>query len=88
MYVPVTPRSGPSLVSFNVVLPFSVVIRGSWLSMDTPSLLHSTIARGLPWSYVTGIVSEPPLVSLMLGLSGLLVILGASVRGEENGGGE
>ena len=56
--------------------------------MDTPSLLHSTIARGLPWSYVTGIVSEPPLVSLMLGLSGLLVILGASVRGEENGGGE
>ena len=50
-----------------------------------PSLLHSTIAGGLPWSYVTVIVCEAPLLSGMLGLSGLLVIFGASVKGEENG---
>ena len=56
--------------------------------MGFPSLLHSTVARGLPWSYLTVIVCEAPLVSGMLGLSGWLVILGASVRGEENGGGE
>ena len=85
-YLPLT--LGSSLVSVSLVSPLAVVIRGSGVLMGCPSLLHSTVARGLPWSYLTVIVCEAPLVSLMLGLSGWLVILGASVRGEENGGGK
>ena len=64
------------------------MIRGSRVLKGRPSLLHSTIARGLPGSYVTVIVCESPILSLLLGSSGLLVIFGGSVRGEENEGGE
>ena len=49
-----------------------------------PSLLQDTVAGGSPWSYLTVIVCEAPLVSLMVGLPGLLVIFGASVRRKEN----
>ena len=56
--------------------------------MGCPSLLHSPSAGGSSLSYLTVIVCEAPLVSLMVGLSGLLVIFGASVRGKENGGGK
>ena len=86
LYLPPRFTLGSLLISVSVVSPLAVVIL--WSGMGFPSLLHSTVARGLPWSYLTVIVCEAPLVSLMLGVSGLLVILGASVRGEENGGGE
>ena len=84
LYLPPRFTLGSLLISVSVVSPLAVVIRGLGVLMGCPSLLHSTVARGLPWSYLTVIVCEAPLVSGMLGLSGLLVILGASVRGEEN----
>ena len=69
---------GSLLVSVRMVLLGPALTRGSDEPlMSCPSLLHWTVAVGLPGLYLTVIVWVIPLSITMSGLAGLLVIFGA-----------